>query len=369
MLASAHVDVIAGVNVGAGTTTDAAGRYTLSNLQTGTMTVRASAAGYVAQTASVTVSANQVTDFSLQVVQFLTNGRVVDVLSAAGLGNITISGDALSGISDTSGAFSLVGATGSADSRVVTFTGPAVVERRTAMRVPGSDVVVSLISSDFDLLAFDQMFRQPFLLRWTSPPPLMIETQALQFVNETDSSAKALDDEMSDAEYASLVADLSWALPQLTGGTFGAFASSRRQSSAPRSTVVLLNSGQITVARVVGLTAATGFWGFSRWQFRSDGTVISGTMMLDRDFERSGNPYRLALRTHELGHALGYNHVTLRDSIMNAQVTVPGPNVFDLEACRIAFQRLPGNRPPDSDPDSASINRLSFGATWSPPIR
>ena len=39
--------------------------------------------------------------------------------------------------------------------------------------------------------------------------------------------------------------------------------------------------------------------------------MTSGESMLDRDFERSGSPFLRSLRAHELGHALGYNHVTV----------------------------------------------------------
>jgi len=131
--------------------------------------------------------------------------------------------------------------------------------------------------------------------------------------------------------------------------------------------VSLLNSGVITVSRVAGLAAATGYWGFGRWQYESDGTVTAGIVMLDRDFDRSGSAYVRSLRAHELGHALGYQHVTARPSVMNADGRHE-PNAFDLDACRLAFQRSPGNRSPDIDPAFASLNRRG-GATWSAPVR
>ena len=65
--------------------------------------------------------------------------------------------------------------------------------------------------------------------------------------------------------------------------------------------------------------------------------------------------------------ALGYQHVTARTSVMNSQARTE-PNDFDRSAALIAFQRPPGNRSPDVDPTSASINRL-LPATWSAPIR
>jgi hypothetical protein len=172
---------------------------------------------------------------------------------------------------------------------------------------------------------------------------------------------------MPDAEAASLVSDMTWALPQLTGGSFSNFASVSRQTAAQGARVNLLNDDVITVSRVVGLTAATGFWGYGRWRFQNDGRVVAGIVMLDRDFDRSGSSFVRSLRSHELGHALGYNHVTARTSVMNSQARTE-PNDFDRDAARIAFQRPPGNRSPDVDPSSASINRV-ITATWSAPIR
>jgi hypothetical protein len=52
---------------------------------------------------------------------------------------------------------------------------------------------------------------------------------------------------------------------------------------------------------------------------------------------------------------------------MNSQARTE-PNDFDRDAARIAFQRPPGNRTPDVDPTSASINRR-VTATWSAPVR
>jgi hypothetical protein len=224
-----------------------------------------------------------------------------------------------------------------------------------------------LISGSFDLRAFDEMFRAPQLRRWTSAPPILLEMRSLQFTDVNMMDAVALADVMPDAEANSIVDDMSWALPQLTGGTFSSFASVTRQTAAQGARVSLLNDDVITVSRVVGLTAATGFWGYGRWRFQSDGRVVAGIVMLDRDFDRSGSSFVRSLRSHELGHALGYNHVTVRTSVMNAQARTE-PNDFDRDAARIAFQRPPGNRAPDVDPASASINRV-LTATWSAPIR
>ena len=78
----------------------------------------------------------------------------------------------------------------------------------------------------------------------------------------------------------------------------------------------------------------------------------------------SNSPFRRSLRAHELGHALGYNHVTVRLSVMNASGQIE-PNDFDLKAVKLAFLRPPGNRTPDRDPDSLTSNlRAPRGVIW-----
>jgi hypothetical protein len=208
------------------------------------------------------------------------------------------------------------------------------------------------------------MFRVSQLLRWTDAPPLTIQTRTLQFTAVNDADFTALDDQMTDAEYAKLVEDLQWALPQLTGGRYSAFAGITRQTADVGARVHILNSGTITVARYVGLTQATTFWGYSRWFFGGDAAITSGESMLDRDFERSGSPFLRSLRAHELGHALGYNHVTVRPSVMNTSARLE-PNDFDRDGSRVAFQRPPGNRSPDNDPVAFSANRLRASGSWS----
>lgn len=299
---------------------------------------------------------------------FATAGQVFDGVSQSGIGGVVIRGDGLLAFSDAGGFFTLAGPSGSAETRTLTFTGSTVVERQTHLKLPGANVQVSLIPTSFDLASFNQMFRSPQLRRWRQPPPVVIETRALQFTDVNASASVGTTDAMTDQEFAGLSADLAWALPQLSGNTFPAFAAMVKQASAQGALVPLLNTGQITVARVVGLTTATGFWGYGRWQTQSDGTVVAGNLVLDRDFERSGSQFLRSLRTHELGHAMGYDHVTGRASFMNSNARLE-PNEFDQSACRIAFARQPGNRAPDTDLSTASLNRLSPALTWGPPIR
>lgn len=369
-IAGARVDVISGADTGRTAATDTAGHYLLDALAGGSMTLRVSAANFAAVSRDITLSADQSLDLGLVPLgASITSGRVVDAISQAGVGGVTVSGAAIStAVSDAAGVFSVSAISAAGDPLTVVFNGPSVVERHTGLRVPGRDATVSLMPGSFDLQSFNEMFRAPMLLRWTTAPPLVIETRAAQFTTVGAPVVTTVADQMSDDEFSALVADLTWALPQLTGGTFTQFASVTRQTSSPSAAVSVLNPGQITVVREVGLTTGSGYWGYSRWQFQSDGTITGGMVSIDRDFERSGSIYRRSLRSHELGHALGYNHVMSRPSVMNSVATIE-PTPWDRDACVIAFERSPGNRTPDVDPTGYSPNRLGLSARWSSPIR
>jgi Carboxypeptidase regulatory-like domain len=367
-LGAAVIEVTSGPDSGQKTSADDSGKYVLANLHKGVLTVQASAPGHLPKSTDLTLTADQTANFMLAPSPYLAMGRAVDAVTQSGVASIKVEGDGLSGTScDASGAFLVTAATASSEPRLLIFSGTDLVERRTNARVPGADLLISLITSGFDLRAFDEMFRAPSLRRWTNAPPLAIETRTLQFTDVNQVDAVALNEIMPSTDVASIVTDLTWALPQLTGGTFNDFAAVNMQESAQGTRVPLLNDDVITVSRMAGLTAATGFWGYGRWRFQSDGRVVGGIVMLDRDFDKSTSGFKRSLRSHELGHALGYQHVTVRASVMNAEARTE-PNDFDRDGARIAFQRSPGNRAPDVDPSSASINRRG-PATWSAPIR
>ena len=88
--------------------------------------------------------------------------------------------------------------------------------------------------------------------------------------------------------------------------------------------------------------------GLGRWSTAGNTPeVTGGAVYLDQNFDRSNEARRL-LRIHELGHALGYLHVTKRTSIMNPAIG-SAPTEFDRNAAMIAFERMPGNQSPDND--------------------
>jgi hypothetical protein len=133
--------------------------------------------------------------------------------------------------------------------------------------------------------------------------------------------------------------------------------------------VAVRRPGKIVIGRYTGITTLANTIGYGSWAEQPDGTVVGGTVWLDRDFDKE-NTRRWLLRTHELGHALGYSHVTVRTSIMNPAIG-PEPTDFDRAGAAIAFQRPVGNTSPDTDPTTTPRTfSITEGAVrWSAPIR
>jgi len=373
-IASAHVDLLNGSTLLESTTADGAGKYTLTNIASGTDTVRASANGYVTQSMPITVSASATVNVGLSAATSTASATLVDALDASAVSGVTATGQSLSGgPSDASGNLNLVVAGSSAAPRSIVLDGSAVYERRTAMRVPGPAAVISLITTGIDMTGFDQMFRGgQGLKRWTSAPQLILETRTLQYVNTNSVfSATALSENMTDDEVSTWLADLAWGLPQMTGGTFQAFASITVRTTPPGQVANQSNVGFITVAREQGMNAATGTTlGLGTWLQNPDFSVAGGILTLDRDEDMTTGPVRRIIRTHELGHSLGYSHVTSQLSVMSPNCcAIDTLTAFDLAVTKIAFQRPPGSTTPDTDPAGNSVNVQGGAPSWVPPIR
>jgi len=250
----------------------------------------------------------------------------------------------------------------------------AIVERRTTLPAGGEGrVSLSLIPASFDLEAFDQIARtaNSRLQRWTTPPRLVVVASVMNFRSSSEETFPATSEQMTDDEVGAMIAHLTEGLTVMTAGAFTGFVSVDVERPASGTRVAYMREGAIVAGRYNGVTTFASTVGYGRWATQGDGTVTGGAVVLDRDFDRDDSRRRL-LRVHELGHALGYQHVTTRTSIMNP-VIGPEPTAFDRVAAAIAFQRPPGNRAPDTDPGAtASRSPFSMGAggrsKWAPPV-
>lgn len=232
--------------------------------------------------------------------------------------------------------------------------GGPFVERETMVTGPGtSPARLSLIPSSFDLEAFDQMFRANHarLQRWTSQPHLVIVASVMNYRGASVNGYTATSEQMSEAEVSLMTEHLTEGLSALTGGSFAGFASVEVERPASGQRVQVTRDHRIVVGRYDGIVSFAKTIGYGSWSETEDGTITGGALFLDREFDTDDSRRRL-LRIRELGHALGYQHVTSRASIMNPSIGSE-PTVTDRSGARIAFQRPPGNRTPDIDPSSS----------------
>jgi hypothetical protein len=373
--ANARVDVLDGANQGKTAPADAQGRYQFDSLEQGTFSIRASADALDSEVRSVTLAANQTVDFGLKRPAAPgpgpgVSGITIDGLTDRPLGGVTIRVDGLGEtVTGADGTFRF-DAADPQQIHPVTISSSATVVRTTRLRVPGPDATLPLFPASLDLRAFDEMFRgspspSDALHRWTTAPRVVVQTRVLQFTNITDLDYTALSSTMSDAEVTELLDNLTWALPQLTGNAFSAFADQQRETAAEGESVRVYRPGLIVVARYEGLQDVMKYWGYTRWAWNGAGEMQAGIMMIDREFDTSGSVYRRSLRVHEFGHALGYTHVYARQSVMNTDARTE-PNAFDRDGARLAFLRPPLNRSPDIDPDpfTGNLRALARQIFW-----
>jgi hypothetical protein len=190
-----------------------------------------------------------------------------------------------------------------------------------------------------DALAFNEMVlgSQGRALQWAEAPGLVILMSVIQYQVGDSRTYHATSERLTEAEADQLADDLTGALTMMTGGRFTSFASVRREFVETHAVTQVLRPGQIVVGRFRGVAAHANTLGLGGRTVRANGTITSGALLLDCDFDRASDRRRL-LRTHELGHALGFNHVEAQSSIMNARI---GTDVteFDRRAAAVISRR------------------------------
>lgn len=296
----------------------------------------------------------------------ILEGQTVNVLDGSASPNLSLHVGSQSATSDENGNFRVeVNAPG--PYRTI-IQGAGVVDRETTIPGQSSERArLSLIPQGFDLGAYDEMFRASNgrLQRWRTRPSLVVLASVMSYGSGGGSQYLATAEQMTGGEVDRMIEHLSEGLALLTGNTFTSFADVDVERPEAGERVDVLRNGRIVVGRYSGIEPANTI-GYGQWSEAADGTVTGGSVFLDRDFDKDDRRRRL-LRIHELGHALGYQHVQARTSIMNLAIG-PEPTDFDRAGALIAFQRPVGNRAPDVDPLNVISALAEGGSRWMPPI-
>ena len=206
--------------------------------------------------------------------------------------------------------------------------------------VANADAMASSAAPGADARAIDEMLRGTVgrERRWMQRPNLVIVTTVMAFEDGARTDFTTVDARLTAEEAKTLVADLTAGLEVMSGGTFERFGSVRFESPALASQVRVVRNGDIVVGRFRGVREVLKAVGYGGRTARANGTITSGTVMLDEDYDRTTQQPRL-LRMHELGHALGFNHVESLRSIMNPTVGTE-PTDLDRRTARIAFRHI-----------------------------
>jgi hypothetical protein len=199
-------------------------------------------------------------------------------------------------------------------------------------------VTVRLAASRDDQ-ALDEMLRgsRGQVQRWSRSPDLVILGAVMRYTTGEGADYFATEEKLTEAEIDQMVADLTRSLALLTGNRFESFSSIKREWPRPGQHTRVTRQNQVVVGRYEGVRRELNTIGLGGRASRPDGTITAAAILLDDDFDRTSSLRRL-LRMHELGHALGYNHVQSQISIMNPRIG-PEPTEFDRRAAAVAFRR------------------------------
>jgi len=172
---------------------------------------------------------------------------------------------------------------------------------------------------------------------WGTAPSLVVVTSVMDYASgDLVNGFSATAEQLTGDERAVLIADFTQALADLTGGQIKAFADVRMESVLAGETVKVMRAGQIVAGRFHGVRSKTGSLGYGGRMTRGT-QITAAAVIIDRDADRN-QKQRGVIRAHELGHALGYNHVESRPSIMNPRAA-SGLTDFDREALRAGYLR------------------------------
>ena len=177
----------------------------------------------------------------------------------------------------------------------------------------------------------------PLRVRWAGAPQLVVLTSVMNYRMGSAVAYEATGDVLGSDEADELVADLTGALRVLTNDTVTRFAGVRLERPAPGAMARIVRPGVVVVGRYRGIRELRRTIGFGGRVPGPGQSISSAAVLLDSDFDRT-SPQRQLLRAHELGHALGYDHIDSRPSIMNSQI---GSDLTDLDR-ELARRAFPG---------------------------
>jgi hypothetical protein len=281
------------------------------------------------------------------------SGRVVSVIDAnnVGITGVHVSVDEENSLQTAEGGvFSASAGTGM---HALSFIHPDFIARQTHALSPAADLLVSLMPASFDLAAFEQLSpRTGGLRRWVSNPSLAVLTNSVDYLSAAV-HFRVTDHVVPGDGLGCMVNGIASAIDEMSGGAL-TFDSVTHIAPAVGSyiDVTAIPDGTILVmpARDLGANGR----GIA-YAGPTPDVLVRGAIWINADVLPLCSTTADGVYPHELGHALGYQHVTLEPSIMSGIGPAPTPTEFDREAIAWIYQRPAGNRAPDVDPPNYTI--------------
>lgn len=285
-----------------------------------------------------------------------TAGRVVSVTDTnTGVSGVNVSVDGAAPFqSDASGAFSTRLPAGT---HALNFTHPQFVTRQTHAVLPASDLLASLMPSSFDLAAFNEFSpRTRGLRRWASNPSLVVLTNAVDYVNGA-TRFRVTDHVVPADGFSCMLNGIAGSIGEMSGGALS-FVNVTPTTPSVDSYFDITTTAEGTIVAMAARDLGANGRG-NAYEGSTPDVFVRGVVWINADALPLCSTTSDGVYPHELGHALGYQHVTLEPSIMSGIGPTRTPTAFDRAAIAYIYQRPPGNRAPDIDPSNYTINTQS----------
>ena len=323
---------------------------TLAGKTTKSVTIQANRSGKAAgtYTANVTISAGTAGSVKVPVTMtvpstsgstsILLAGRLVDQFDGHALSGLTVQYAGKSATTDGSGRFTIPG-TASSSLTTLTLSGSGVYKRVTFAETGDSQWQV--VPASFSMTAFNDVARDEYgsgTVRWVGAPTVYVDTRPEGFTSP-DLSTWISEVKVQAAEFIS-----DWTGAKIQPATVIVTSNPPRDFS-PATIVIHFSEDD---SRYGG---NSNFIGATRMSYTSAGTVSSAAIWL-RYLGYSGNAgKRKGILGHELGHAMGYGHMTSGTfSFMEPSLgTKTDLSSFDIQAASLLYSRAPENTSPDTD--------------------
>src|SRR5262245_51659069 len=281
-------------------------------------------------------------------------GQVVGIEDpVSGISDVVITGVGSGARTDARGFFTIA-ASNSTYSLLLTH--PSFVERRTAASLPASGLHVSMIPAAFDRAAFAEFAPRTTtsgLRRWTANPSLTVLTNVVNY-DGVAYDPLVTDRQVPEADFRCMLDGVQRAIAPMSDNVL-AFKKTDLLSlpAGSRFSMTSTSEGTIVLAVAHGLLANGRGSAFAGAQ---PTVLLRGVVWISADNLPLCGSVAARVFPHELGHALGYEHVTLAASVMSGIQPTSALTAFDRDAIRIIYQRPPGNRAPDIDPPAYVVN-------------